>query len=218
MREICALPPSPIHLLSTRKPTVGGGAGFSGAWLPSAWRVLRPLPCALRFSAKATRGPAPGAPVFEPLHLTPDLYPPLDVALYSLLSFFVLLFCVRPRSYGHFTSPTPSMSPCGIFNKTRPSLFHQCSSGVPAPGLHTASVAFKVLGKLDGPQRGRMLGGIENTAKPRPSPNRPSPRKGTDTDIFIIYVRYVLVSAIRSSGQPDTIYRCQSYWLQLCRC
>ena len=117
MREICALPPSPIHLLSTRKPTVGGGAGFSGAWLPSAWRVLRPLPCALRFSAKATRGPAPGAPVFEPLHLTPDLYPPLDVALYSLLSFFVLLFCVRPRSYGHFTSPTPSMSPCGIFNK-----------------------------------------------------------------------------------------------------
>ena len=28
----------------------------------SAWRVLRPLPCALRFSAKATRGPAPGGP------------------------------------------------------------------------------------------------------------------------------------------------------------
>ena len=58
----------------TRKPNVGGGAGFSGACvLPSAWRVLRPLPCPLRFSAKATRGPAPGAHVFEPLHLTPDL-------------------------------------------------------------------------------------------------------------------------------------------------
>ena len=53
---------------------VGGGKGFSGACgLPSAWRVLRPLPCALRFSAKATRGPAPGVHVFEPLHLTPDL-------------------------------------------------------------------------------------------------------------------------------------------------
>ena len=45
----------------TRKPTVGGGAGFSGACgLPSAWRVLRPLPWPRRFSAKATRGPAPG--------------------------------------------------------------------------------------------------------------------------------------------------------------
>ena len=58
----------------TRKPFVGGGAGFSGACgLPSAWHVLRPLPCPLRFSAKATRGPAPGAHVFEPLHLTPTI-------------------------------------------------------------------------------------------------------------------------------------------------
>ena len=56
----------------TRKPTVGGGAGFSGACRPaSAWRVLRPLPGPLRFSAKATRGPAPDAHLFEPLHLTP---------------------------------------------------------------------------------------------------------------------------------------------------
>ena len=47
--------------------------------------------------------------------------PPPDVALHSPLSFFVLLY-VKPRSYGHFTSPTPSMSPCGIFNKTHPSL------------------------------------------------------------------------------------------------
>ena len=31
------------------------------------------VPCALRFSAKATRGPAPGAHVLEPLHPTPDL-------------------------------------------------------------------------------------------------------------------------------------------------
>ena len=60
--------------MSTLRLTAGGGAGFSGACGPaSAWRVLRPLPCALRFSAKATRGPAPGAHVFEPLHLTPDL-------------------------------------------------------------------------------------------------------------------------------------------------
>ena len=29
---------------------------------------------------------------------------------------------VWPRSYGHFTSPTPSMSPRGIFNKTHPLL------------------------------------------------------------------------------------------------
>ena len=55
------------NLMLTRKPTVGGGAGFSGACgPPSAWRVLRPLPCPLRFSAKAARGPAPGAHVFEP--------------------------------------------------------------------------------------------------------------------------------------------------------
>ena len=33
------------------------------------------------------------------------------------LSFLVLL-CVWLRSYGHFTSPTPSASPRGIFNKT----------------------------------------------------------------------------------------------------
>ena len=43
--------------------------------------------------------------------------PPMDVALLSLLSFFVFLY-VLTRSYGHFTSPTPSMSPRGIFNKT----------------------------------------------------------------------------------------------------
>ena len=56
----------------TRKPTVGGGAGFSGACgPPSAWLVLRRLPWPRRFLAKAIRGPAPGAPVLEPLHLTP---------------------------------------------------------------------------------------------------------------------------------------------------
>ena len=50
----------------TRKPTVGGGADSSGACgPPSAWRVLRPLPCPRRFSARATRGPAPGAHVFK---------------------------------------------------------------------------------------------------------------------------------------------------------
>ena len=84
----------------TRKPTVGGEAGSSGVCgLPSAWRVLRPQPCPLRFSAKATRGPAPGALVFEPLHLTPDsgsLSPP-RISL-SFLSCLFLSFCVcRPE-------------------------------------------------------------------------------------------------------------------------
>ena len=58
----------------TRKPTVGGGAGFSGACgLPLAWRVLRPLPCALKFSAKPALGHEPGAPVIEHHHPTPAL-------------------------------------------------------------------------------------------------------------------------------------------------
>ena len=58
----------------TRKPTVGGGADSSGACgPPSAWHVLRPLPCPRRFLEKAIRGPEPGAQVFEPLHLTSDL-------------------------------------------------------------------------------------------------------------------------------------------------
>ena len=65
----------------TRKPAVGGKAGFSGACgPPSAWRVLRPLPCPRRFSAKTTRGPAPGAHVFELLSLftvtVTSLHPP----------------------------------------------------------------------------------------------------------------------------------------------
>ena len=74
-----------------------GSSGVCG--LPSAWRVLRPQPCPLRFSAKATRGPAPGALVFEPLHLTPDsgsLSPP-RISL-SFLSCLFLSFCVcRPE-------------------------------------------------------------------------------------------------------------------------
>ena len=98
MREICALPPSPIHLLSTRKPTVGGGAGFSGACaLPSAWRVLRPLLCALRFSAKPTRGPEPGTHALEQHNLTPDL-----LATTGCRSLFSVVFlcpsvCVCPE-------------------------------------------------------------------------------------------------------------------------
>ena len=77
----------------TRKPTVGGEAGFSGACgPPSAWHVLRPLPCPRRFSAKATCGPAPGAQVFEPLHLTPDLRAPTGCHSPFSLSFFVFLY------------------------------------------------------------------------------------------------------------------------------
>ena len=44
------------------------------------------------FLAKAIRGPAPGAQVLEPLHLTRILGPPPDVHLRSLLSFFVFLY------------------------------------------------------------------------------------------------------------------------------
>ena len=59
--------------MSILKPAAGGGAGFSGACgLPPAWGVLRPLPCALRISAKATRGPV-GAHALETQYLTPDL-------------------------------------------------------------------------------------------------------------------------------------------------
>ena len=61
----------------TRKPTVGGGVVSSGACgPPSAWHVLRLLPCPRRFLEKATRGSALGAQEFEPLHLTPDLRAP----------------------------------------------------------------------------------------------------------------------------------------------
>ena len=110
------------------KPIIGGGTGFSGACgLPLAWRALKPQPCALRFSAKPTRGSAPGAHVREPLHLTPDLCaPPRCRSLYSILypvSSFLVLLCVWLRSYGHFSSHTLSMSPRGTFNKTHPSLF-----------------------------------------------------------------------------------------------
>ena len=42
--------------------------------------------------------------------------------IHKHLSSFLVLLCVWLRSYGHFTSPTPSVSPRGIFNKNQPSL------------------------------------------------------------------------------------------------
>ena len=45
--------------------------------------------------------------------------------IHKHLSSFLVLLCVWLRSYGHFTSPTPSVSPRGIFNKTHPSLFNK---------------------------------------------------------------------------------------------
>ena len=110
--------------MTNRTPTVGAGAASSGACgPPSAWPVLRRLPWPRRFLATTIRGPEPGAHVLEPLPLTRILGSPPDVSLRSLLSFFVFLYLsiflsVKPRSYGHFPSPTPSMSPRGIFNKT----------------------------------------------------------------------------------------------------
>ena len=55
------------------------------------------------------------------------------------LSFFTFL-SVKPRSYGHFPSPTPSVSPRGIFNKTHLlsssacQLSIQTARGRPGPG------------------------------------------------------------------------------------
>ena len=62
---------------------------------PSAWYVLRPLPCRRRFSAKATCGPAPGAQVFEPLHLTPDLRAPTGCRS----QFSLVLLCLSTLSF-----------------------------------------------------------------------------------------------------------------------
>ena len=53
---------------------ISGSSGACGP--PLAWHVLRPLPWPRRFLEKAIRGPEPGAQVFEPLHLTPDLRAP----------------------------------------------------------------------------------------------------------------------------------------------
>merc|ERR1711903_204895 len=38
--------------------------------------------------------------------------------LFCLSLSFCIFLSVKPRSYGHFPSPTPSVSPRGIFNKT----------------------------------------------------------------------------------------------------
>ena len=79
----------------TRKPTAGGGADSSGACgPPSAWHVLRPLPCPRRFLEKAIRGPEPGAQVFEPLHLTPDLRAPTGRQSTFSFVFLCLSVCV----------------------------------------------------------------------------------------------------------------------------
>ena len=60
-------------------------------------------------------------PSFPPFSRSPSSGPqiesPPDVALYSLLSFFVLLG-VSPSGYGHLTSPTPFMSHRGTVSKT----------------------------------------------------------------------------------------------------
>ena len=123
--------------MTNRTPTVGAGAASSGACgPPSAWPVLRRLPWPRRFLATTIRGPEPGAHVLEPLPLTRILGSPPDVSLRSLLSFFVFLYLsiflsVKPRSYGHFPSPTPSMSPRGIFNKT-----HLLSRGLSNTGTN----------------------------------------------------------------------------------
>ena len=91
----------------TRKPTVGGGVVSSGACgPPSAWHVLRLLPCPRRFLEKAIRGPEPGAQVFEPLHLTPDLRAPFGRQSTFSFVFLCLSVCValKLRSL-HFTHP-----------------------------------------------------------------------------------------------------------------
>ena len=91
----------------TRKPTVGGGVVSSGACgPPSAWHVLRLLPCPRRFLEKATRGSAPGAQEFEPLHLTPELRAPTGRQSTFSFVFLCLSVCaaLQLRSL-HFTHP-----------------------------------------------------------------------------------------------------------------
>ena len=96
------------------KPIVGGGTGISGACgLPSAKCAPKPPPCALRFSAKPTRGPATGAHVLEPLHLTQDLCAPPGMSHSILYS----LFCVVYTLEGRVLKPSPlsrALSPANI--------------------------------------------------------------------------------------------------------
>ena len=93
-----------------------------------AWRVLRPLPCPLRFSAKATRGPAPGALVFEPLHLTPDSgsLSPHRMSL-SILSCLSLSFCVCPEVTVTSLHP-PRLCRLAVFSTINPTLLSQEAS------------------------------------------------------------------------------------------
>ena len=81
--------------MSTLRLTAGGGAGFSGACgLPLAWRVLRPLPCALKFSAKPALGHEPGAHMLEQHYPTPDFGLSLhrmELSIFCCISSFFLL-------------------------------------------------------------------------------------------------------------------------------
>ena len=56
--------------------------------------MLRPLPWPRRFLEKAIRGPEPGAQVFEPLHLTPDLRAPTGRPSIFSFVFLCLSVCV----------------------------------------------------------------------------------------------------------------------------
>ena len=93
--------------MMTRKPTVGGGAGSSGVCGPPlAFHVLRPLPWPRRFLEKAIRGPEPGAQVFEPLPLTPDLRAPTGRPSTFSFVFLCLSVCVALKFRSlHFTHP-----------------------------------------------------------------------------------------------------------------
>ena len=72
----CSALLSAINLCTGRSEYL---TALHGVWSLTPWPR--------RFLAKAIRGPEPGAPVLEPLHLTRVLGPPPDVYLNSLLSF-----------------------------------------------------------------------------------------------------------------------------------
>jgi hypothetical protein len=59
-----------------------------------AWRVLRPLPCALKFSAKPALGHEPGAHMLEQHYPTPDFGLSLhrmELSIFCCISSFFLL-------------------------------------------------------------------------------------------------------------------------------
>ena len=150
----------------TRKPTVGGGAASSGACgPPSAWLVLRRLPWPRKFLAKAIRGPAPGAPVLEPLHLTPmssGSWGHHRTSIYILfclsLSFFVFLSVSLEVTVTFATSlHPPRLCRIAVFS-INPTFLSNIII-VSRPGLSNVSLIKNMAPALQGGERVNDLAG-----------------------------------------------------------